>query len=216
MRAILTFIILFSTITSISQTGYENYLIKDVGHISIPKLLELQGGKFKELATEVQKKASEKYKYEISDLRVVFQNRGVNKFDKDALTDYARVIIETKIKNYGDYQKLTTQIKATKLELEELNDQMKKSAEENLKSMGSRMIKWNNVQIVIVNGMTALKSSYIRQLNKDRPYVHVTMYQFLNNDRIHFLTLSCQEKDLAKWKIPFQTILNSFVITNVR
>lgn len=216
MKVLLAFIISFSTVTSISQISYENYLIKDVGHISIPKSLELQGGKFREFAKEAQKKANEKFKYEILDQRIVFQNIGVNNFDKESLNEYARVIIETKIKNYGDYEKLTTKIKASKSELAELNNQMKKSAEENLKRMGSKIVKWYNMQIVLVNGRTALKSSYIRQLNKDQPYVYVTMYQFHNNDRIHFLTLSCREKDGAKWKIPFQTVLNSFVITNVR
>lgn len=215
MKILFAFLVLQSA-NCIAQTSFDSYLIKDVGHISIPKSLELQAGKYKEYAKGEQQKGSKKFKYEISDQRIVFQNKQVNSFDKDALNEYTRIIIETKIGEYGDYEKLTTKIKASKSELAEINNQMKKSAEENLKRMGSKIIKWYDMEIVLVNGRTALKNSYIRQLNEKKPFVHVTMYQFHNNDRIHFLTLSYREQDAKIWKIPFQTVVNSLTLNNVR
>lgn len=216
MKFIFSILISLSINEAVAQTSFENYIIKDVGYISIPTSLELQEGNYKEFIEGVQQNLSKKFKYEISDQRTVFQNKEVNKFDKDALNEYTRVIIDTKIGSYGDYEKLTTKIKVSKTELAELNNQIRKSAEEKLNSMGTKIIKWYDVEIVLLNGKTALKSSLIRQLNENTPSVHVTTYQFQNNDRMHSLTLSYREKDAIQWKTPFQKIVNSFVITNIR
>jgi hypothetical protein len=199
------------------ETNYdtENYLLKDLGYISIPKSMEIQSGKYKEFSEDVQKNMSKIYKYEISDQRVVFQNIGVNEFDKGAIDDYTRVIIDTKIGSYGDYEKLTTNFNASEDEIKETNNQMKKSSEVNLKNSGSRLIKWYGIQILLVNGRTSLKTSFIRQLKENKP-VLVTMYQFQNNDRMHSLTFSSQIEDTTKLKLAFMKILDSFEITNVR
>src|SRR4051812_4531112 len=105
MKLVITFAALLVTLTISAQTKCENYLFKEVGYISIPNSLELQAGKFKEFAEEVQKAMSKKFKYEVTSRRIVFQNKGVNKFDNKT-SDYTSVIIDTEIGNYGDYTKV--------------------------------------------------------------------------------------------------------------
>jgi len=204
-------------VNNVTNSNYdpETYLLKDVGYISIPKSMEIQSGKYKEFSKGIQKEMSKKYKYEISDQRVVFQNKGVNDFDKAAIENYTRVIIDTKIGHYGEYEKLTNNFTASLFEINEISRQMKKSTETELKNIGSRLIKWYGIQLILINERTSLKTTFVRQISRNKP-VLVTMYQFQNNDRIHSLTLSCQVEDTIRWKKVFNDIVDSFDITNIR
>lgn len=211
---LLIFAILFTSF-SFGQTGVENYLLKDIGSISVTDKMEIQSGNYKKLAEQYQTEASKRFGYEISDNRIVFQQKGLNSNTKSAFGSYARVILETTIGNYGDYEKLTAKLTATSSELADLNQQLKSQVEQSFIGTGLKLISWYGVQIVTVNGRNALKSSYLRQLN-DNPSVTVSIYQFQNNDRIHRLTLSYRQEDAAIWKTAYANILSSFKITNVR
>lgn len=192
-----------------------NYLLKDVGNISIPISMELQSGKYKEFSKEFQKKRSKIYKYEIPDQKVVFQNIGINEFDKNAMDSYTRIIITTEVGSNGDYEKLTTKFNLSQTELNEISSQMKKSIEAGMKIQGNKLLKWHGVHFVTVNGSTALKTSFVRRLNENKP-VLVTIYQFQNYDRMHSITFSCQEESTMKWKDRFMRVIESFKITNIR
>lgn len=198
-----------------AQTADENYLLKNIGYISIPANMEIQSGNYKKLAEEYQQQQGKKFGFEVSDNRIVFQQKGLNDGDKTAFNSYARVILETTIGNNGDYEKLTTKLTATTTELSELNSQLKSQVEQSFIGTGLKLISWYGVQIVIINGRTALKISYLRRLN-DNPNVTVAMYQFHNNDRMHQLTMSYRQQDADTWKTAYSKILNSFKITNVR
>lgn len=198
-----------------SQARFENYLLKDVGYISIPDSMEIQSVNYKKVSEEYQKEIREKFGYEVTGSRVVFQQKGLNNLDKSGFNSYARVIIETSIGNYGDYEKLTTKLTATPAELIELSNELKAQIEQSFIGTGLKLIRWYGVQIATVSNRTALKISYLRQLN-DNPYVAVSTYQFQNNDRMHLLTLSYRQQDESKWKQLYSKILNSFTVTNIR
>jgi hypothetical protein len=210
----LIFPILFTTF-SYSQKTVENYLLKNIGYISIPSSIEIQSGNYKKFAEKYQEEYGKKFGYEISDNRIVFQQKGLNNLDKSSFTSYARVILETTIGSFGDYEKLTTKLTATASELADLNSQFKSQIEQSFRGTGLKLISWYGVSIATVNGRTALKISYLRQLN-DNPYVTVSMYQFHNNDRMHQLTLSYRQQDADTWKTSYANILSSFKITNIR
>lgn len=216
MRKIILIIVgIALSLSSFSQTTTENYLLKDIGYISIPSTMEIQSGNYKKFAEKYQEEYGKKFGYEISDNRIVFQQKGLNTGDKSAFTSYARVILETTIGNYGDFEKLTTKLTATASELAELNNQLKSQIEQSFIGTGLKLISWYGVSIATINGRTALKISYLRQLN-DNPYVTVSMYQFHNNDRMHQLTLSYRQQDSDTWKTAYANILTSFKITNIR
>jgi hypothetical protein len=215
MKKLFTIVGLLLAIFCFAQTSFENYLLKDLGSISIPTNMELQSGNYKKFAEEYQKQQGKKFGYEISDNRVVFQQKGLNSGDKTGFSSYARVILETTIGNYGDFEKLSTKLSATTQELSELSSQLKSQTEQSFNGTGLKLISWYGIQIVNVNGRTALKISYLRQLN-DNPYVTVAIYQFHNNDRMHQLTMSYRQQDADTWKNVYSKILNSFAITNVR
>jgi hypothetical protein len=196
----------FASQISFSQQQMENYMLKNVGSISIPVSMELQGRNKTGVGGNT---------FEISDNRVVFQEKGINSDAKNDYSSYARVILKTTIGNAGDFEKLTTNLNATATELTKLDNQLKDEIEQSFSGTGVKLISWNGVKIVTVNGRTALNISYIRQLN-DQPNVAVSIYQFNNNDRIHKLTLSYTQQDSTKWQALYSKILTSFTITNVR
>lgn len=194
---------------SIDST-FENYKILNVGYISIPNNMEIQSGNYKKLNDSVQKQISKKFGYEVSDDRVVFQQKGLNTLSQSAFNSYARVILETEIGKPGDYEKLTTKVTSTEAELAEINNAVKLEISKTIK-----LITWNGVSIVTINGRSALKISYVRQIG-DNPSVWVDIYRFQNNDRMHSLTLSYRQTDVLVWKPLFAKILKSYTITSIR
>ena len=188
---------------------FENYKLLDLGYISIPVNMEVQSGNLKIFMDSIKKE------YGISGNRVVFQPKGTNEVEENSLSTYARVIIKTNLGNYGDFEKLTTNYTATQAELNELNSELKKDMELSALEMGGKLISWYGVSIEKINGKSALKYAYLRQL-KDNPCVVTTIYMFENNDRVHTLLFEYRQSDEVTWEPLFSKILNSFVITNVR
>lgn len=217
MKQIITLLtcVLISTISFSQSTDFENYRILQVGSISIPTNMEIQSGNYKKLSETYQKEMSKKYGYEVSDNRIVFQQKGLNDLEKQGLASYVRVILETEIGNFGDFDKLTNKLTATPQEISDISKELKSQMQQSFAGTGLKLITWYGVSIVTINGRTALKISYLRQLN-DKPYVVVNMYRFQNNDRLHSLTLSYRQSEEATWKPLLSKIANSFTITNVR
>jgi|JI6StandDraft_1071083.scaffolds.fasta_scaffold98523_3 hypothetical protein len=217
MKQIITLLtcVLISTISFSQSTDFENYRILQVGSISIPTNMEIQSGNYKKLSETYQKEMSKKFGYEVSDNRIVFQQKGLNDLEKQGLASYVRVILETEIGNFGDFDKLTNKLTATPQEISDISKELKSQMQQSFAGTGLKLITWYGVSIVTINGRTALKISYLRQLN-DKPYVVVNMYRFQNNDRLHSLTLSYRQSEEATWKPLLSKITNSFTITNVR
>lgn len=209
-------IAVLSTNLCLSQTtDFENYKLSNVGFISIPSKMELQSGIYKKKSEKYQKEISERLGFEVSGNRIVFQQKGLNDNVKSGFSTYSRIILETEIGQFGDFEKLTNNYNLTQAELVQINDEIINQVKQSFNGTGLRIINWYGVSVKKINGRTALKVSYLRQLN-DNPYVLVEMYSFQNNDRMHRLTLSYRQSDGNIWKPLFAKILNSFTITNVR
>ena len=209
------FLVLFHTVSYSQSTTIENYKIVNVGTISIPTNMEMQSASYKKGSELFQAEQNKRLGNEIFDNRVVFQQKGLNNLEKQNFATYARVVLETNISNYGDFEKLNVQFSASASELKELNDQFREQVQDSFAGTGLRMIRWNGVSVTTVNGKSCIKTSYVRQL-ENRPFVIVNIYRFQNNDRMHTLTLSYSQDDETTWKPLFSNILNSFRITNMR
>lgn len=194
------------------QKGWQRVKIADVGSIDLPPEMEIQGEEYKAMTKELNSMQSKLYDIEISESELIFQPKGVNSLDKDSLSKYARVLYETATSNPGDYQKLSEGITVTDAELLELNKELKLQFTEGFKKTPIRIIEWYPIQIVEVNGMSALLISYKRQLG-DKPYVHVESYKFFDYDKMHSLTLSYRIIEKEIWEHQLNSILKSFRIT---
>lgn len=211
------FFIVLLTLTaklSLGQQTMENYLLKDIGSISIPTNMELQNNN-KTGSEFYPKEAVRKSGFEASNNRVVFQEKAIDADVKNEYSTYARVILKTTLGNEGDFEKLTTKLAMTPAELATLDAQLKSEIEQSFTGTGVKLVSWYGIRIMTVNGRTALNVSYLRQLD-NQPHVTVSIYQFNNNDRVHKLTLSYTSQDAVKWSPLFSKILTSFTITNVR
>ena len=160
------------------------YKLNDVGYITIPEEMELQEGIYKKMAEEYIKL----YDFEISENRVVFQQKGLNKFNQKGFQSYARIIIETE---YGDFDK---DIFMTSQELKEANTIMRNSVYQNFKNTNLKLISWYGTSVTSINGKSALKVSYLRQLSSN-PYVIVNMYIIPNGSKKHIITLSYRQNE---------------------
>lgn len=122
-------------------------------------------------------------------------------------------MIATELGASGSFEKPTTKIKATPRELRILDSSIKKELVDSFGSTGLKLIRWDGVSIATVNGQSALKTAYLRQLN-DKPSVYVEIYLFQNSDRTHRLTISYRLQDAAIWKDALERTKNSFTIMN--
>lgn len=213
-RCLVVFVVIgfFNTVFA-QQLKSSIYSIENVGIITISNQLELQGGNYKKFSEAYQKTMSEILDFQVSDSRVVFQPKGINNFESKALALYSRVIIETDVGNYGDYDALKT--KYTTSEILEFNSAIKQQVYSELKGTTMNIVKWLGTSVVTINGMNAIKVSYIRQL-QDNPFVIVNTYIFQNKDRVHRLIMSYRQVEEEIWKPQFSKVLESFKITNIR
>lgn len=177
------------------------YKLNDVGDITIPEEMELQEGIYKKMVEENIKL----YNFEISENRVVFQQKGLNKFNQKGFQSYARIIIETE---YGDFDK---DIFMTSQELKEANTIMRNSVYQNFKNTNLKLISWYGTSVTSINGKSALKVSYLRQLSSN-PYVIVNMYIIPNGSKKHIITLSYRQNEEKVWKPIYSKVLKSIKI----
>ncbi len=206
--------LLVACLSGKAQTvAFTDYLLKDVGYVSIPNNLELQSGNYKKFAEVFQKEIGKKFGYEISSNRVVFQQKGQNNFDKGST--YARVMLETTYGNVGDYMINKDLKNLTATDISTFSSVLKEQNAKSLKAVGIKIIQWYGVSVTNINGSFCIKWSYLRQL-KDNPPVYVESYQFHNNDKLHSLTLSYRKNDELVWKPLYQKLLASFTLTVIK
>ena len=188
---------------------FTEFKLNGLGSVLIPDSMELQAGAYKKLSDG----ASKELGYDVSG-EVIFQQKGLNDFNFKQNKTYARVMFATERGSRGSYPKLTAKIRLTARELKALDDATKEGLIESIKGIGIKIVRWDGVSVVSVNGQSAIKTAYLRQLN-DNPSVYVEMYTFNNNDRMHRLTISYRLEDANIWKDALEKAKNSFKIIAV-
>ena len=218
MKTILTlFCLFFLTYATSAQTTavtYEEIKLTGIGSISIPSIMELQSGVYKEFSDKFSKELG----FDVSGV-IIYQQAGLNdlfKFKKKSDT-YARLMIKETLGKAGEYRSLNSKLVVTPKELKLLNKQSKDELTNQFQSsgMGMKLIRWDGVSVDKISGFDVLKIAYLRQLN-DNPAVYVELYYIENYDRQYTLTISYREEDSSIWKDALNRTKNSFKITNIR
>lgn len=202
--------------TSIGQipvANYQEFKIIDVGSILVPTTMELQAGAYKEYSDAAGAEAQKKLGYEVSGDKIVFQQKGLNEFNN--FNTYARIIIDTDRVKLGGLGRLKSKIVISRSELNLLDRSSREQFEKMFSANDIRLIRWDGVSLVTLNGQNAIRIAYIRQLGKN-PAVFVEVFRFQNYDRSHSLTISYRQQDAALWSDSLTRAKNSFTITNVR
>jgi hypothetical protein len=192
------------------KTGWQRIYIENVGSIDLPPTMEIQNESMKEAI----------YKpFNMKIPQFIAQTKGTNENPKIGFERYARVMIETEIGNFGDYEKLDFNIyQFSKKDITELDMIIKQHVQQEWSAnprIGMKLIEWYPIKIEKINEMSCLHTSWIRQTHNN-PVVLEHAYLFYNNDRFHRLSIFCNLSYSDYWKADFADILKSFRITNIR
>ena len=191
--------------------------IKDIGSIAIPPSMELRDdNSFISLVADISRdRIYTNKKIEMVKPNLVIQPKGLNALNKESFQNYSRILINVSKGKPGDYYKINEKINLSTSEKKELEDFFKEEIEKLLNQMivKHKVLKWYPVEILIINGMTTIKISYLRQMESNPP-VFVQSYKFFNYDEAIEITLSYREKDSELWKSDFDIVIKTFNITN--
>lgn len=215
------------------ENEYEYFKITDMGYIAIPACMELQSGDYKNNARQILKETMQDSSYQrmisIVDAttdRIVFQQKGLNQHEKEGFNTFVRIIIKTDIGNRGDYLNQLDDYSMTEDEAKELDLTVRNQIEAdidtfNLKTTmingkyNIKTIKYEETKIVEINGYKAIMVSSIQQLNNN-PLVHMDIFAFHNNDRLHKIILFYRQVESDIWKPLFNKTMNSLILSDLR
>lgn len=192
------------------KVGWERIYVKNVGTFDLPASMEIQAGKYKKIMNDVYRQM------EYDAPEIVAQQKGLNGMSKDGFEKYARVMLETQIGSFGDFEKLNFKFtQYTASDINELSLEFRRQVEGIFMGTSLQLMEWFPLRFENINDMSCIHISYIRRLS-DNPPVLVHVYYFHNNDRMHTLTLSYRLSESNYWKADYNNILASLRITNTR
>jgi len=197
--------------------GWKRIYIENIGTIDLPPTMEIQSGKYKEIIDPIKPTVMKSMGLSSStDYDIVIQQNGLNEFNTSGFQKYARVMINTDIGENEEFESLTFDINQfTASDILELDKLFKTAAEQSFDGKKSKLIQWNLLKLEIINGMSCIHISYVRQLD-DNPSVIVNIYKFQNIKKMHTLTLSYREAEKDYWIEYFPIILESFRIEEAK
>lgn len=198
----------------VRYASWETVSVPGICTFQIPPSMELQAGKYRELMDQFRTLT-----LQVTDSgnRVVAQQKGLNALDPAALARYARVIVETRTESKGDFNTLGDPLALSRTEVEEFDAEIKKTVEQEAAqstAAGFRMeLKtWGGTRVVRVNGVDCLLTEYSRSVNVAPP-ASVCLYMFMNNDRMHTVSVSYRTTESDVWATDLEKIVTTFQFT---
>jgi len=202
MKSITTIILTFLIFQiSLAQSNWDKIDLGNWGEIKIPNTMETQSGLYKKILD------NSKRHFSVNAERVVFQQKGVN--EGKNLETYARIIVRTDFTNENLPDLNTTNI--TSQDIADLNQMYKSQVYElaNNTTFPAKIIKWNGVKIVTLNGNKAISYSYIRQMD-GKPQTYSEFYVFWKGSKQHTLNIEYRINDSSIWKLDLDKAVQTF------
>lgn len=202
MKKSILFLFAFMLIqTAVCQENWDKIDLGNWGEIKMPSSLEVQSGNYKKIIDH------QKRHFSVNAERIVFQQKGVN--NGKNLDTYARIIIRTDFANENFPDLNSTEISSQ--DIADLNQMYKSQIYEvaNNPTYPAKIIKWNGVEIVTLNGNKSINYSYVRQMN-GKPQTYSEFYIFWKGNRQHTLNMEYRLVDSYKWKSDLEKSVQSF------
>lgn len=195
----------------------QKFQINGIGTITLPAAMELQSAEWNSKVDSIKREIGPSLAIPLPQDKAVFQQAGLNDKVAESFSTYARVMISVTMGAPGDFGRSVDVRLASSEEIKQLNALYKAEIENQANSgvMGLKLIAWHGVDRAEINGWTAIHYSYTRSIQNGLPTL-VNVYRFHNDDRIFTVTLSYRLQDEARWKPVMNSIIHSFVITNIR
>jgi len=205
------FLILVSSLYASSE-AWQTVYMPNICTFKIPNSMEIQSGAYKNFSDKLHKEILE---LPVDPTRVVVQQKHLNNIEKKAFKSYARIIVETDYGKKGDYEKISSQLTASKFELIELNGIYRQSFENEFRNISAKgnmimkIVSWFPLELVSINGISMINIKYTRTVNNG-PEALVNMYIIHNDDRMHTITISYRMKNMYLYKDDLAKVIDTF------
>lgn len=184
-----------------SQENWDRIDLGNWGEIRMPNTMEVQSGNYKKTLDYAKRHFS------VNAERIVFQQKGVN--NGRNLKTYARIIIRTDF--FDEILPNLNTMNITNQDIEDLNQVYKTQTYElaNNPTYPFKIIKWNEVKIITLNGKKAINYSYVRQMGSN-PQTYSAFYIFWEENRQHALNIEYRTNESSTWKSDLEKAVQSF------
>ena len=181
-------------------SSWETVSVPGICTFQIPPSMELQAGKYRAIMDQYR---AQVLQVTDSGNRVVAQQKGLNSLDSTARSLYARVIVETQTESKGDFNSLGDPLPLSRTELTEIDVAIKaaiqqEAAQSTSAGFRTELTSWGGTRVVRINGIDCLLTEYSRSVN-DAPPAFVRLYKFMNNDRMHTVSVSYRTSESDLW-----------------
>lgn len=197
------------TSSSLKDGEWSTISIPEICSFQIPPTLEPSSGTYRKIEDGLLKE----FGFESSTL--TFQQKGLNKYDPDALKEYCRIFIDVE-KNEDTIDGLLPikdPIPLSQEDLDEIYLSLKQDAKEfeNFSQFGqkAKIISIKKPRIKRINGIDCLYFEQERQLGNN-PIMRACKYSFFNYDMIINVRINYRVKDMIKWESDINKVLESF------
>ncbi len=180
---------------AVSFPGWIRIGVGDVASLQYPPTMEIQNDSYRSISGA----PSPGYN------SIILQQYGLNQMTPDGRSRYARVLFTTKNSDFGI--SLYDNLSFSQTELNEINDSTYNASVQDLAKNNGRLLAWEPVQVININGVDCLYQNYKRQMSNN-PVVTVYSFTFFNNRYMHTLTVSFRDSERSYWNAPGYDIRN--------
>lgn len=191
MKYLLFSISFFLAQFTVAQAPLQKIALNSWGTIYLPKNMEIQSGVYKQFVDDAKRDFITKGE------RIIFQQEGLNKgLNKET---YARVIIRTD-KSLDYLPNLNTE-KIGIDDLKLINKEYKNQVYElvNNPRFTTKIISWNDVKIISINGYNCLNYSYIRKIGNNNE-TYSEFYVFWKGKNQYIINIEYRVNEAYKWR----------------
>ncbi len=203
---ILTIGVIIFESTAFAAVSFPRWIrigIGDIASLQYPPTLEIQNDSYRSISGATSPGHN----------NIILQQYGLNQLTPDGRSRYARALFKTKNSDFGI--SLYDNLSFTQSELDEINDTIYKGTVQESAAINNKILAWNPVQVININGVDCLYYNYKRQMSNN-PIVNVHVFTFFNNQYTHTLIISYRESEKSYWNAPGYDIRNIIQTLNIK
>ena len=194
--------------------GYSNaqgtYNLSNTIEISVPIELELRGdgSMYNQAMDGLRDEYNPSHIVKIGKSELIFQPKGTDNQEIPATEDVARILVKHFKIGSNSFPKWN--FKISNLELNEINEQLKKETTRELKTLPfeCEITDWTPLKTGTINGLSYVKGVYLSIIEGKESYTET--YQFFNTNEKVIITNSTNISNKEKWVVIFNEVIKTF------
>lgn len=196
-------------------TDWLPFRIPGVMDISIPPCMELQGGVYKALKEEIIRQGLYKIPPELKfgEYAAIFQQIGLNDLKKEAYATYARIMVKYEIDQDTGVGPRLSDRDMPASDIEVLDSMFRTVLANEFKKMNQRLLQWYGTKLVQHKSVSSLQSSFLRQLNDNKP-VYVEQHVIVSGKLWITITISSREEERKTTYADIWKVMDTIKVLN--